>query len=238
MGKLLIIKGADFSQVAVDTITTGGRIRINVVANPSIAGTVTGGGLYNEGDEIQISAVPAAGYMFTRWNDGDTNATRTITVGSSSATYTASFEVKTYQLIEDRSALTYKQVGSFNSGSIFYAFKDDSTPADTINKVILYLHNYNAWSDGYSIGAWINNTVRLITNYTITSADVTAGYKEIELPSPIDGANGEKLYLVPSDHSKATGICSCAQGSGFCFVRDTGAPSSDYPLTPMISYYK
>jgi hypothetical protein len=54
-------------------------------------GTVSGGGTYAAGSNITISATANSGYHFTQWNDGNTNATRTITV-TGNATYTAFFE--------------------------------------------------------------------------------------------------------------------------------------------------
>lgn len=101
MGKVLIIKGADFSEVAVAQITpSGSKIRINVVASPSGGGTVTGGGLYEEGTSVQITAVANTGYTFVRWSDGNTNATRTVTVGETPVTYTAIFS-QSISLIDD-----------------------------------------------------------------------------------------------------------------------------------------
>lgn len=54
-------------------------------------GTVTGAGEYEEGTEVTLVATPAEGYYFVRWNDGNTNATRTITMPSQDTTYTAGF---------------------------------------------------------------------------------------------------------------------------------------------------
>lgn len=59
-------------------------------ANPTM-GTVSGGGTYNAGTSVTISATANSGYHFTQWNDGNTNATRTIIVNGN-ATYIASFE--------------------------------------------------------------------------------------------------------------------------------------------------
>lgn len=42
--------------------------------------TLNGGGTYYEGTNVEISCVPNTGYYFVRWSDGNTNATRTITV--------------------------------------------------------------------------------------------------------------------------------------------------------------
>lgn len=94
MGKILIIKGADFSAVAVGkTDPSINKVSITVVASPSGGGTTTGSGNYAEGSQVTISAIPSSGYAFVQWNDGNTNATRTIIVGSSAKTYTAIFEV-------------------------------------------------------------------------------------------------------------------------------------------------
>lgn len=55
-------------------------------------GSVTGGGEYLSGTEITLRAVPATGYRFVRWNDGNTDNPRTVTV-TEDATYTAVFDV-------------------------------------------------------------------------------------------------------------------------------------------------
>lgn len=64
---------------------------IFVQTNGEERGEVTGRGIYNEGTELTISATPKSGYYFDRWyEDGSTDATRTITV-TQNATYTALF---------------------------------------------------------------------------------------------------------------------------------------------------
>lgn len=91
MGKVVIIKGADFSAVAVGQVEIG--TRINVAVDPDGGGTVSGGGYYDEGEQVNLIATPASGYKFSQWSDGNTSASRTITVGSSPTTYTAYFVV-------------------------------------------------------------------------------------------------------------------------------------------------
>ena len=63
---------------------------ITVISNNDSWGTVTGGGTYNEGTTIQLTASPAANYRFDSWNDGNTDNPRTITV-TGDATYIATF---------------------------------------------------------------------------------------------------------------------------------------------------
>ena len=52
----------------------------------------TTGGTYEQGQTVSVTATPASGYVFSSWSDGNTNATRTITV-SSNTNLTANFTV-------------------------------------------------------------------------------------------------------------------------------------------------
>lgn len=62
-----------------------------ITVNAGTGGTVSGGGEYENGTTATLTATPNAGYVFKQWSDGNTNATRTITV-TANATYTAEFE--------------------------------------------------------------------------------------------------------------------------------------------------
>ena len=63
---------------------------ITVVSANVTMGTVSEGGIYDYGSEIQISATASDGYRFTAWNDGNIDNPRTITVTQDS-TFTANF---------------------------------------------------------------------------------------------------------------------------------------------------
>lgn len=67
-------------------------------------GIVTGGGTYESGKTITLTAIPNDGYKFVSWSDGDTNASRTVTV-TGNATYTATFAPDPY--------ITYDSIFSF-----------------------------------------------------------------------------------------------------------------------------
>lgn len=62
-----------------------------VVSCNNTQGTVFGTGSYPKGTNATISATPNSGYVFTRWNDGDTSNPRTIKV-TENAQYVALFE--------------------------------------------------------------------------------------------------------------------------------------------------
>ena len=81
-------------------------LTLTLGVNDESMGSVSGAGQYEYGTSADISATAYDGYMFVEWSDGDTNATRTITM-ESSITLTATFAEatpspipSTYQLVE------------------------------------------------------------------------------------------------------------------------------------------
>ena len=84
--------------MAIDdvTITAGAapqptQYTLTVASNNTAWGTVSGGGTYNEGATVTLTATAATGYRFVSWQDGNTQNPRTVTV-TGNATYTATFE--------------------------------------------------------------------------------------------------------------------------------------------------
>ena len=63
---------------------------LTLAASPAEGGTVSGAGQYEAGTAASIQATANSGYTFTRWSDGDTNATRSVTVHND-LTLTAEF---------------------------------------------------------------------------------------------------------------------------------------------------
>ena len=66
-----------------------------VTVNAGTGGTVSGGGTVENGNSVTISATANKGYTFKQWNDGNTNASRSVTV-TGNVTYTAEFTPKEY----------------------------------------------------------------------------------------------------------------------------------------------
>ena len=67
---------------------------ITVNSNNDAWGTVAGTGTYADGATATLTATPNAGYEFEKWQDGNTENPRTITV-SADETYTAYFKAVT-----------------------------------------------------------------------------------------------------------------------------------------------
>ena len=140
---------------AVNTYT------VTVSANDNTMGVVTGSGTYNYGTTATITAIANTGYHFVRWNDGDTNATRTISV-SGNANYIATFAVNTYTVTvsaNDNTMGTAIGGGTYNYGTII-----------SITAIANTGYHFVQWSDGDT------NAMRTIVvtdnvSYTATFAE-------------------------------------------------------------------
>ncbi|KUO59120.1 hypothetical protein APF79_10890 [bacterium BRH_c32] len=62
-------------------ITASAQYSITLSSNPLVGGTTSGGGSFNSGTLVTVTATPNAGYTFTSWTEG-------ITIASSNANYT------------------------------------------------------------------------------------------------------------------------------------------------------
>ena len=79
-------------------------------------GTVSGGGTYNYNVSATLKATANSGYHFVKWSDGNTSATRTVTV-TKDATYTATFEQDLY-LNLDKTSLTFEAAGGIQTVNV------------------------------------------------------------------------------------------------------------------------
>lgn len=63
-----------------------------VYSNNKLHGSVEGGGVYQIGSQVTITATAKEGYKFKDWSDGNTENPRSIIVSTENAMYTAHFE--------------------------------------------------------------------------------------------------------------------------------------------------
>ena len=67
------------------------KYNIQVLSNDNTMGSAEGGGIYYEGEQIQINATANSDYIFKEWSDGNSDNPRIITVLSDNV-YIANFE--------------------------------------------------------------------------------------------------------------------------------------------------
>ena len=170
---------------------------ITVESADETTGTVSGGGTYDFGTEIQISATPADGYGFVAWNDGNTDNPRTILV-SEDATYTANFVA--WHTITVISA--DETIGTVSGGGTYYEGSQveiSAIPAEGFGFV--------AWNDGNT-----DNPRTIIVTEDATYTATFAAWRTITVTSADDTigtATGGGTYLegsqveisaIPADH--------------------------------------
>ena len=119
--------------------------------------TLSGAGNYGEGESVEISCVPITGYEFVQWDDGNTNATRTITV-TSDITYTATVR-KLPKVTLNGDNCTLSGEGYYSSGT---SVEISCVPDD--------LYEFVRWSDGNTNATRIITVTEDITLTAVTRA--------------------------------------------------------------------
>ncbi len=135
---------------------------ITVLSSSTTAGAVTGSGTYPYNSEQTIKAIPSKHYKFVSWNDGNTNAERTIKVGGE-ATYTATFAPEDYDVLATSANPDWgyaEGTGSYPYGSTQY-----------IEAIPNKHYKFVSWNDG-NTDAERFITISGDTTFTATFAPV------------------------------------------------------------------
>ena len=170
---LAVVTGTMGTQnVTVDVTYSINSYQITATANPSVGGTVTGGGTYNHFDEVTLTAIANEGYTFIGWSDGIQEAQRTITV-TGPAEYVANFQLNSYQI----TATAYPSVGGTVTGGGTYNHFETCTLTATPNEY----YNFTNWTKNgqvVSTNATYSFTVTdggtYIANFTRVNHEITA----------------------------------------------------------------
>ena len=224
----------DVTYSAIFTLST---VTITARAD-SIGGSVTGGGKYTYGTAVTLTATPKEGYVFTRWNDGKTTPTRTLTAHTDTI-YTATFE---------RAKTITTSVNNPNYGSVSGGGNYASGSTVTLKATPASGYKFVAWengdtnairiltvSDNESYTAFFARTFPISANYdakigdkyysTLTEAVRAARSGEtIELLRNIE----EAAYVVYIDNKSVT-----IEGNGFALPR-TISLSNHQTITSLI----
>ncbi|CAI8236578.1 MAG: Uncharacterised protein [SAR116 cluster bacterium] len=202
-------------------------VKYTITLSAGEGGTVsTTGGEYEAGQTVNVTATPQGEYLFKDWSDGNTNATRTITVNSNS-TLTANFEKKKYPLtvnIEGEGEVLEEII---NSGR--------TTDYDSGTTVKLTAEQADEWLfTGWSgdIGD-IDPTENPIQLSIIESKTVTATFEKKKYPLTVNiEGEGEVLEEIvntgrTTDYDSGTTVkLTAVPAEGWEFVAWTGAIES------------
>jgi uncharacterized protein (TIGR02145 family)/uncharacterized repeat protein (TIGR02543 family) len=137
---------------------------LTLVANPTEGGSVSGGGVYNLGDAVQLGAVANTGWEFVNWTDNDgivsAAANFTYTMPATDVTLTANFEMIDYTL----TLVANPTEGGSVSGGGFYNLGDAVQLGALANTGWEFVN----WTDNDGIVSAAANFT-----YTMPAADVT-----------------------------------------------------------------
>ena len=183
---------------------------INVSANPSAGGTVTGGGSYQQGQSCTVTATANPGYTFLRWTENgsqvNTNASYTFTVNSN-RTLVAQFSQQDYTISVSANP---NNGGSVTGGGAFH-YGEICTVTAIAN-------------DGYSFTNWTENGVAVAIQadyqFIVTGSRTLVANFQAEANNYTIGVSAN-----PSDGGTVTGGGTYTEGST-CIL--TASPSSGY----------
>ncbi len=171
---------------------------IAVVSADETMGTVSEGGTYDYGTEIQISATASEHYHFVQWNDGNTDNPRTITVNGDS-TYTAEFAIDQHNITV---VSADDEMGSV-SGSGTYDYGSEIVISATENEG----HAFIAWNDGNTDNtrtitvtgdSTYTATFGVLRNVEVYSSDESMGHV-IGSGEYVEGAEIQ-ITAIPNEH--------------------------------------
>ena len=175
--------------IATIQITQGGtqQYTVNVSANPTIGGSVTGGGTYNQGQSCTVTATPNAGYTFTNWTENgnvvSSQANYTFVVNNN-RTLVANFQAQPQNYTITVSA-NPTNGGSVTGGGTFQEGQSCtvSATANTGYTFTNWTENGNVVSTQASYTFTVNSNRTLVANFAAQQFTITA------TADPVNGGN-------------------------------------------------
>ena len=151
---------------------------ITVNANPSNAGTVSGGGAYYYGDHATLTATAYSGYDFVGWSDGSSENPHQVTV-TGNATYTATFS---------QAGTTYYTVSTYvspnDAGTVSGAGTYAAGATVTLRATANDGYTFDHWNDGSTQNP---RTITVNNNMSFTAYFTSGQYTVTVLANPTEG---------------------------------------------------
>ena len=162
---------------------------ISVSANPTNAGTVSGGGTFQQGQTCTVHATPATNYTFVRWtengNQVSTNANYTFTVNGN-RNLVAQFQGQSYYI----ATTSNPSNGGTTSGNGLYHFGETCTVTATPATGYEFVN----WTDNGSVASTeaaytftVESGRNLVANFAVQTFQITATVEPAEGGTAIGG---------------------------------------------------
>ena len=162
---------------------------ISVSANPTNAGTVSGGGTFQQGQTCTVHATPATNYTFVRWtengNQVSTNANYTFTVNGN-RNLVAQFQGQSCYI----ATTSNPSNGGTTSGNGLYHFGETCTVTATPATG----YEFSNWTDNGSVASTevaytftVESGRNLVANFAVQTFQITATVEPAEGGTAIGG---------------------------------------------------
>lgn len=155
--QITVTENAAFTACFMPNAQPGKTYTITALSDPSVGGTVTGGGTYVENSQITLKATPNYGYEFDKWSDESVSQELSVIV-TEDKTFTAFFNEKQKYTVD-------VSVDPIGSGSVSGAgtYVENEKVRLTASASDGYI--FDRWSDG-STASTITFNITHDTSYT------------------------------------------------------------------------
>ena len=218
-GQVRIVVTKPQRQPYIQDINVGGGTQsytVNVSANPTNGGTVTGGGTYNQGASCTVTASANAGYTFTNWTEGgnvvSTQANYTFTV-TGNRTLVANFQAQPQNYTITVSA-NPTNGGTVGGGGTYQQGQSCTVTATPANG-----YTFLRWTEnGNSVSTNANYTFTITGNRTLVAQFQQQNYNITVSANP---ALGGTVTGGGAFHYGDNCTVSAAPATGYTFQRWT-----------------
>lgn len=176
---------------------------LTVKSNNTTYGTVSGGGTYTSGTSVTIKATPKTGYKFVQWNDGNTSASRSVTV-TKAITYTATFSASTYTVTFNANGGTT----STASKTVTYASTYGTLPKPTrTGYVFVGWYTTKTGTDAVISSTKVTKTANhtLYAQWVTTTEKILPGLFSVSSTKLVRFASGNLQYTAQGTHQCVDG---------------------------------
>ena len=191
---------------------------INVSANPTEGGTVTGGGTYNEGTFCTVMATPASGYEFVNWTEGGN-------VVSTSASY--SFTVTGNRNL----------VANFQEQIVYYSIRLTANPTDggtlsgggtyqqgatcTVTATPNTNYTFVNWTEGGNVVSTNASYTFIVDSNRALTANFTMQPQNFTITATADPANGGTVTGGGTYQQGQSCTLTATPATGYTFINWT-----------------
>ena len=146
---------------------------VKTAVNNKTMGVVEGASIYPYNKEITLTATPNEGYHFAHWEDGSTDAVRTLRVPLNGGTFTATFEPNIYEITVE----VVPAKGGYVEGAGEYPYKTRVN----LNAVAYEGFTFKQWADNNSTKA--NRSISMPLGGFAFTAEFTPEQFEVKTAS-------------------------------------------------------